>query len=136
MSNSTAAVLYRWSDLPADHPMAKVERRRVIGSAMMVSQVKLDKGFRVPTHAHFNEQITIMVSGALKFGIGADGSRERRELVVRAGEVLHLPSNVPHSAEALEDSLVLDLFSPPSEKTGVDHASGGAASVTTASRPH
>lgn len=136
MTQLPAAILYRWSDLPADQPMAKIERRRVIGSAMMVSQVKLDKGFRVATHAHANEQITIMLSGALKFGIGAEGSRERRELIVRAGEVLHLPSNVPHSAEALEDSLVLDLFSPPSEKTGVDRASGDSEPVTTNDRLH
>ena len=136
MNQTETARHHRWSELPADHPMAKIERRRVIGSAMMVSQVRLDKGFSVATHAHANEQITIMVSGTLKFGIGAEGSRERRELIVRAGEVLHLPSNVPHSAEALEDSLVLDLFSPPSEKTGVDHASGEREPVTMGQRPH
>jgi len=106
--------------MPQDQPMAKIKRRRIIGSQMMVSQVLLEKGFQVPTHAHANEQISIIVKGRLRFGIGADGSPQRQQLTLSAGETVHLPPHVPHSAEALEDTEVLDLFSPPSEKTGVD----------------
>jgi quercetin dioxygenase-like cupin family protein len=120
MSACAAARHFCWTDLPCDRPMPKIARRRVMGEQMMVSHVTLERGFSVPTHAHANEQITIIVSGSLRFGLGAEGASDRAEKVVRAGEVLHLPSNLPHSAEALEDSVVLDLFSPPSERTGVD----------------
>ncbi len=114
------ATVHRWSALASDRPMALLERRRVIGEEAMISQVRLEKGCVVPTHAHENEQFACIISGALKFGIGAEGSKARREVVVRAGEVLHLPANVPHSAEAVEETVVLDVFSPPSEKTGID----------------
>ena len=114
------ARVHRWADLMVDRPMALLERRRIIGEKAMLSQVLLKRGCQVPTHAHANEQLACILSGKLRFGIGAEGSRERHDIVVNAGEVLHLPANVPHSAEAMEDTLVLDIFSPPSEKTGID----------------
>jgi quercetin dioxygenase-like cupin family protein len=110
----------RLRDLPQDHPMPLIDRRRIIGSHMMMSEVRLHKGFTVSTHHHANEQFAWVISGRVRFGIGAQDSPERQEVTLTAGEVLHLPPNVPHSAEALEDSTVIDLFSPPSEKTGVD----------------
>lgn len=100
--------------------MAQLARRRIIGENVMLSQVLLRSGCHVPTHAHENEQFAFVVSGALRFGLGAEGTKDRRDLIVRGGEVLHLPPNLPHSADALEDTLVLDIFSPPSEKTGID----------------
>ena len=109
-----------WSDLKHDVPMAKLARKRIIGEQMMISQVKLERGCHVPTHAHANEQFAMIMAGSLRFGIGADDSSDRYQVIVRAGEVMHLPSNVPHSADALEDTVVLDLFSPPSERTGID----------------
>jgi len=120
MAGNLNATVHRWAELKGDRPMALLERRRVIGEKAMLSQVRLEKGCLVPTHAHANEQFACILSGALKFGIGAEGSAARREVVVRAGEVLHLPANVPHSAEAVEATVVLDVFSPPSEKTGID----------------
>jgi len=114
------AKAYRWEDLEQDHPMPRLDRRRIIGEKMMISEVVLHAGCHVPTHAHVNEQFACVVSGAVRFGIGADDSPARREVTVTAGGVIHLPSNVPHSADAVEDSLVLDLFSPPSATTGVD----------------
>lgn len=111
---------YRWNDLPKDTPMAKLERRRIIGKQVMLSQVFLHKGCHVPTHAHENEQFACIMSGELRFGIGAEGSADRYEVSVKAGEVLHLPANVPHSADAIVDTLVIDLFSPPSQTTGID----------------
>lgn len=114
------ATRYCWNTLPQDKPMEKLSRRRVIGDRMMLSQVFLQKGCFVPTHAHENEQFAMIVSGKLRFSIGKDGQPDRREMIVSAGEVLHLPSSVPHSAEALDDTLVIDMFSPPSEKTGID----------------
>lgn len=114
------ACVHRWSDLAADRPMALLERRRVIGQNAMISRVALDKGCIVPTHAHENEQFACLLSGKMKFGIGAEASPGRRDLILQAGEVLLLPAGIPHSAEALEDSVILDVFSPPSMKTGID----------------
>jgi quercetin dioxygenase-like cupin family protein len=119
-TESADAVVYRWNDLPSDQPMDLLSRKRIIGDKMMISQVMLKRGCVVPTHQHANEQFACIISGSLKFGIGAENDPRRRTITVKAGEVLHLPGNVPHSAEALEDTLVLDLFSPPSETTGID----------------
>jgi quercetin dioxygenase-like cupin family protein len=119
-SNVPDAVVFRWDDLPADQPMDLLSRKRIIGTQMMISQVHLKRGCVVPTHQHANEQFACIMSGSLKFGIGAEGDPKRRMVVVKAGDVLHLPGYVPHSAEALEDTLVLDLFSPPSATTGID----------------
>ena len=120
MTTLDSARSFRWLDLPRDHPLPRLARRRIIGEKMMLSEVWLEKGCTVPTHAHANEQFACILEGRLRFGLGADGAPDRREVTLGAGEVLHLPSHVPHSAEALEDTLVLDLFAPPSEKTGVD----------------
>ena len=75
----------------------------------MLARIILRKGSIVPQHSHDNEQITYVLEGALKFFI--DG----RELIVRSGEILVIPSNLPHSAEALEDTVDLDIFCPPRE---------------------
>ena len=103
-----------WSDLPADCPMPLIERRRVIGTHMMISKVRLSKGFRLATHHHSNEQMVCVLSGCLRFTL-ANGTTD-----LRAGEVLHLPPDAPHAAEALEDTTVLDVFAPPSQMTGID----------------
>jgi quercetin dioxygenase-like cupin family protein len=75
----------------------------------MLAHIYLDKGARVPMHSHHNEQITYLLQGVLKFWIGEG----REEIVLNAGEVLHIPPHVPHEAEALEDCLDVDVFSPP-----------------------
>ncbi len=123
MNVPTNAKLHRWSDLPTDTPMALLSRQRIVGDKAMISRVTLKRGCFVPTHSHENEQFACTISGKLKFMIGAEGSQDRREVIAAAGEVLHLPSNVPHSAEALEDTVVLDIFSPPSATTGIDRKS-------------
>ncbi|MHC4427709.1 MAG: cupin domain-containing protein [Planctomycetota bacterium] len=120
MASSETAARYRWADLTPDHPMDLLQRRRVIGRLVMLSEVRLQKGCVVPIHAHENEQICCVLSGRLRFGLGDEGSPQRQEIEVEGGEVLHLPSGVPHSAEALEQSLVIDVFSPVSEATGID----------------
>ena len=122
MSHGANARVYRWADLPTDKPMPLIQRRRIIGQNMMISQVLLKEGFVVPSHVHENEQFACVVRGRIRFGIGAEGSPEHQEIELTGGEVLHLPANVPHSAEALAETLILDLFSPPSEKTGIDQS--------------
>jgi len=106
------ATWYRWDDLPKEAVNAKLARRLITGDRVMLAHVYLKQGCVVPKHAHENEQFTYILEGALKFFVGEDG---RREVVIRAGEVLHLPANVPHEAHALEDTLDVDVFSPPRE---------------------
>ena len=87
-----------------------LSRRLVTGTRGMLAHVYLKAGCVVPKHFHENEQFTYILEGALKFFIGDD---PRQEVTVHAGEVLHIPSNVPHEAHALEDTLDLDVFCPP-----------------------
>ena len=87
-----------------------LSRRLVTGERMMLAHVYIKKGCVVPRHSHDNEQITYILEGGLRFWIGAD---ESQTLDVMAGEVLHIPSGVQHKAEALEDTLDVDIFSPP-----------------------
>ena len=101
---------YRWDELPREKVSAMLDRRLITGDRMMLAHVYLKKGCIVPKHAHENEQITYILEGALKFRIGED---QQQEIIVAAGEVLHIPSKVPHMAEALEDTLDVDIFSPP-----------------------
>lgn len=122
MADCNSATVHDWNTLPSDHPMPLLERKRVIGQQAMISHVTLEKGFVVPTHFHENEQFVCMLSGRARFGLGHQGEADYHEVVVEGGQVLELPSNVPHSCEALEKSVVLDIFSPPSETTGIDHA--------------
>ncbi|MHC4471612.1 MAG: cupin domain-containing protein [Planctomycetota bacterium] len=110
---------HRWDDLEADRPLEKLVRRRLVGKRAMLSHVSLEAGCHVPLHSHENEQWAILLTGSLRFELGDEGP-DRRVLVVSAGEVLELPPGLPHAATALTDSVVIDVFSPPSETTGVD----------------
>ncbi|MGI8508985.1 MAG: cupin domain-containing protein [Gemmatimonadaceae bacterium] len=110
MQNESSVRLFSWTDMPKERVTDQISRRLVTGDRMMLAHVYLDKGAIVPQHSHENEQITYILEGALRFWIGADGSEE---IVVGVGQVLHIPSNVPHKAEALEDTLDVDIFSPP-----------------------
>jgi unsaturated pyranuronate lyase len=110
--SSTHVTWYRWDEMPKEVLSEKFARRLITGDRMMLAHVYLKQGFIVPRHQHENEQLTYILEGALKFWIGEDESEER---IVRAGEVLHLPSMVWHKAEALEDTLDVDVFSPPRE---------------------
>jgi quercetin dioxygenase-like cupin family protein len=101
---------YRWDSMKKERVSDMLERRLITGDRMMLAHVYLKKGCIVPKHSHENEQLTYILEGALKFKIGDDGAEE---IVVSAGEVLLIPSNVPHMAEALEETLDVDVFSPP-----------------------
>jgi quercetin dioxygenase-like cupin family protein len=98
--------------MPREKVSAMLDRRLITGDRMMLAHVYLKQGCVVPKHTHENEQFTYILEGALRFWIGED---EKEEVVVKAGEVLHIPSHVPHKAEALEDTLDVDVFSPPRE---------------------
>lgn len=110
MPEAQTVTFYRWTDVPLETVTPMLDRKLITGDRMMLAQVFLKKGCVVPRHQHDNEQLTYILDGALRFWIGED---EKEEVIVRAGEVLHIPSNVWHKAEALEDTLDVDVFSPP-----------------------
>ncbi len=110
MSTQTAVPHYRWDEIPAEKLKGGISRKLVTGERMMIAHVHLKKGDEVPKHHHENEQLTYILSGALQFWFGDTGDQE---LVVRAGEVIVIPSNLPHRAVALEDTLDVDVFCPP-----------------------
>jgi len=110
MAEERKATLHRWESIPRERLSPNLERRMITGDRMMITHVYLKKGCVVPRHQHHNEQITYVLEGALRFILGSDGGQR---VDVRAGEVLHIPSNLPHSAEALEDTLDVDIFDPP-----------------------
>ena len=97
---------FAWNAIPKEVLSPAIARKIISGERAMVAQVFIAKGGIVPEHHHESEQITYILEGALEFEI------EGKQVVVRAGEVLHIPSNVPHAAVALEDTLDLDIFSP------------------------
>jgi len=97
---------YRWKDIPEEKLTDLLSRKLVVGKNEMLALMTLKKGAFVTAHRHESEQIVFILKGALKFLVGG------LEIVVREGELLHLPSNMEHSATALEDTLDLDVFSP------------------------
>lgn len=96
-----------WSQVELETVNPLLDRQLVVGENVMLARVLLKKGCVVPMHSHVNEQLTYILEGALKFYI------DNREIVVHAGEVLTIPPNMPHQAEALEDTVDLDIFNPP-----------------------
>ena len=105
MSSQTVR-LHRWDEIALEKVTEMLSRKLVTGEREMLAQIYLKRGCLVPNHSHESEQITYVLQGALKFLIGGE------EITVREGEVLHIPSRIPHQSEALEDTLELDIFSP------------------------
>ena len=105
------ATHYRWDDIPREELNPLLGRKLVTGGDLMIAQVFLKKGCIVPMHAHENEQLTYILEGWLRFTLGEGDEQETVD--VRAGEVLTIPRNLPHQAEALEDTLDVDVFHPP-----------------------
>ena len=104
------ASFHRWEDMPKERVSDTLQRRLITGERMMLAHLYLEKGCIVPKHSHENEQLTYILEGALHFWLGED---ESEEVIVRSGEVLVIPSHLPHKAVALEDTLDVDIFSPP-----------------------
>jgi len=96
-----------WNSIPIEALNSQLGRQLIVGQDLMVARVLLKKGCVVPEHSHPNEQLTYILEGALKFWI--DG----KEIVVRPGEVLTIPPHMPHKAEAVEDTVDIDIFYPP-----------------------
>ena len=98
---------YRWDDIPVEPLNELLSRKIISGDRTMLAHIFLKKGCVVPAHSHDNEQMTYVISGALLFTVNG------RKILLKAGEVMHIPSNVVHAAEAVEDTLDMDVFCPP-----------------------
>lgn len=109
MSSPAKAKYIPWSSVEREHLNPLIDREMLTGQNLMLARVIMKKGAHVPLHHHHNEQVTYILEGALKFAI--DG----KKIVVKAGEVLCIPPNMPHEAWALEDTIDLDVFNPPRE---------------------
>ncbi len=109
MTTKTAPKYIPWNQVEHEKLNDMIDREMIVGDKVMLARVFLKKGAHVPQHHHHNEQVTYILEGALKFAING------QEIVVHAGEVLCIPSNMPHEAWALEDTLDLDVFTPPRE---------------------
>jgi quercetin dioxygenase-like cupin family protein len=109
-NDPASAKHYRWKDIPAESMKGTITRKLITSERMMIAHVFLKKGDEVPQHSHENEQITYILEGALHFWLG---DRGEREITIHAGEVLVIPSYLPHRALAMEDTLDVDVFNPP-----------------------
>jgi quercetin dioxygenase-like cupin family protein len=97
---------YRWNDIAQEAVNPSTLRKYVTGEHVTVARFELSRGGVVPRHAHANEQVTCVLSGALKFKF------DEREIVARAGDVVQIPGTLAHEVEVLEDSVAIDVFSP------------------------
>jgi len=102
----TTVRVHRWDEIALEKITEMISQKIVTGEREMLAQIYLKRGALVPMHSHESEQMTYILQGALR--VVVDGE----EMTVREGEVLHIPSGVPHQAEALEDTFELDVFSP------------------------
>jgi quercetin dioxygenase-like cupin family protein len=98
--------VHRWDEIALEKITEMISQKIVAGDRQMLAQIYLKRGAQVPMHAHPSEQMTYILQGALRVVVNGE------EMTVREGEVLHIPSDVPHQAEALEDTFELDVFSP------------------------
>jgi quercetin dioxygenase-like cupin family protein len=102
----TTVRVHRWDEIALDKITEMISQKIIAGEREMIAQIYLKRGALVPMHSHESEQMTYILQGALKVLVGGE------EVMVREGEVLHIPSGTPHQAEALEDTFELDVFSP------------------------
>ena len=102
----TTVRVHRWDEIALEKITEMISQKIVTGDREMLAQIYLKRGALVPMHSHESEQMTYILQGALRVVVAGE------EMTVREGEVLHIPSGVPHQAEALEDTFELDVFSP------------------------
>ena len=116
------ATVYPLSEVASDNPIPLLYRKRVFGERMLLAQVHLKAGCHVALHHHENEQVAYVVRGKVRWILGEPGTSEHREVVAGEDTVIHLPSHFPHAVHAMEDTLIIDLLSPPGEM-GIDRQS-------------
>jgi quercetin dioxygenase-like cupin family protein len=99
--------VYDWNTVAEEHLNPRVSRKMIHSEKLTVARISIQKYAIIPEHQHPNEQISMVERGSLEFRFGGE------KKVVKAGEMMVIPSDVPHAIEALEDSVALDVFAPP-----------------------
>lgn len=107
MQNEAAMKFYRWSEIPEERVDPLASRQMIHSETMSVIRRQLSKGTAIRLHQHPDEQISIVERGELRFVVSGE------ECIVTSGEALAIPPNAPHLVEALQDSVVIDLFATP-----------------------
>ena len=97
---------FDWSKISQEQLNNKLSRKFLFGEKIMVAQLFLKQGCVVPEHSHESEQLSMVITGSLRFKIGNE------EISISSNQVVTIPSGVTHSVTAIEDSLVFDIFSP------------------------
>ncbi|HEX4035751.1 MAG TPA: cupin domain-containing protein [Solirubrobacteraceae bacterium] len=103
---------HRWDDVTREQLNPAIARRMISTDRVTLAQFFLEQGAHVAEHVHANEQVTYIVEGHLRFALGEDGSQV---VDVKAGEVLHIPPDLPHSADVIETTFAVDVFAPRRE---------------------
>lgn len=104
---STSTIVHRrWSEIPQEAINPSIARRFITADRVTIAQFELKQGGVVPRHAHENEQVSLVMSGSLKFDVSG------QETIVNAGELIQIPGGVPHEVHVLADAFVVDVFSP------------------------
>lgn len=101
--------IYNWSEIPVEKMNPAVTRQVIHGGSLTIARIVIARGGAVPTHSHVNEQVMNIISGALKVNLNGE------ERVLHGGQSLVIPPSVPHSVEAVEDTVAVDIFSPARE---------------------
>lgn len=99
-----------WETIPTEEVTPQMERKIIAGEKMMIAKMKFKDGFRVPLHSHENEQITSVMSGTIRFWFGEN---KEQEMELHAGDVIVIPSNLPHEALMIGDVEEIDSWAPP-----------------------
>ena len=105
-TSTTPAIHHRWSDIPQEQINPQIARQFITGERVTVGRFEMKAGAVVPRHAHENEQVSYVIGGALRFHF------DDRDVVVRSGELMQIPPNVPHAVDVVEDCIVVDVFCP------------------------
>lgn len=102
-----------WDAIPETRPIELIARKSFQSERMLVANVRLERGCHVAPHRHESEQVAIIMSGRVRWSLGDAGTPEYRQVEVGSGHVVHLPSNFTHGVDALEDTDIIDVLSPP-----------------------
>jgi len=100
---------YTWHTIPLERLDDNIARRMIVGQNEMLVRWEFKKGALAARHTHPHEQVVMMVSGRLRLAVGDD------ETIMGPHDMVLIPPHVSHEAEALEDTVVIDIFSPPRE---------------------
>jgi quercetin dioxygenase-like cupin family protein len=100
---------YKWETIAVEQLAHNIRRRMIVGTKEMLVRWEFSKGALAAQHNHPHEQIVVMVEGKLRLTVGDT------EKILGRDDIVVIPPNTPHEALALEDTVVIDIFSPPRE---------------------